>query len=122
GASVSEKKIKKKPGRDGGQGQCRFSLHGDSADSLGAPFPPNGRAENDKDERDQDEDHPTQTPQSVFVQTEGERLRNFWRDSDKLFATQQPVCARGNEIERLLVLGQRIVLNERRVAYHHHAR
>src|SRR5437588_190364 len=80
--------------------------------SLGAPFPPDGGAENDKDKRDQDQDHPAQTPQSVFVQTESERFRDLRRDANELLAAKQPVRARRNEIERLLVLGQRVVLNE----------
>src|SRR2546429_95112 len=37
-------------------------------------------------------------------------------------AAEQPIRARGNEIKRLLVLGQRVVLTERRVAYYDHAR
>src|SRR5947209_4347617 len=61
--SLHEKEISKNCCRDDEQDQCRFPLHDNSADSLSAPFPPNSRPENDKDERHQNEDHPTQTPQ-----------------------------------------------------------
>src|SRR5205085_2286638 len=58
--SLHENEIRKNRCRDDEQDQCRFPLHDDSTGSLGAPFPPNSGAENDKDKRHQDEDHPTQ--------------------------------------------------------------
>src|SRR4029077_19341985 len=119
--SLDKKEISKNSCRDDEQDQCRFPLHEISA-TLSAPFPPNGGAEDDKDERHEYKDRPAQAPQSAFVQAEGERLRNFGRDSNELLAAQEPVCDRRNEIERLLVLRQRVVLNEGGVAHHHHTR
>ena len=60
--------------------------------------------------------------QRAFGESEGECLWNFRRNPDELFATEQPIHAAGNEIEPLLVLRERVVLNECRIAYYHHAR
>ncbi len=46
----------------------------------------------------------------------------FGRDADHLLATEEPVDAGGNEIESLLVLGERIVLDEGRIGHHDEAR
>ncbi len=50
------------------------------------------------------------------------RLRNFRRDADHLLATEEPVDARGNKIQSLLVLGERVVLDEGGVGHHDEAR
>jgi hypothetical protein len=46
----------------------------------------------------------------LLVETEGQGLRNFGRDTNHLLAAEEPVDARGNKIQSLLVLGERIVL------------
>jgi len=38
-------------------------------------------------------ENPAQSAQCFRVEAERERLRNFWRDTDHLFAAQQPFTA-----------------------------
>src|ERR1700730_7183089 len=87
-----------------------------------APLPPDGHAEHRRDKRYHDENDPAHITECGVAQTEGESLGNFWCDADELLATEQPVHAPGNEIEGLLFLRERVVLNEGGVAHQHHAR
>src|ERR1700730_11900538 len=83
-----------------------------------AALPPDDGAEHRRDKRYHDENDPAQIAERGVAQTKGEGLGNFWCDADELLATKQPVHAPGNEIERLLFLRERVVLNERGVAHH----
>src|SRR5438552_17455658 len=89
---------------------------------LNPPLPPHHGSDHSVNQRDEHENNPTQPAQPFFAETESKRLWDFWRDPDKLFPTQQPVHTAGNEIERLLILRDRIVLNKSRVADCHQAR
>src|ERR1051326_6764916 len=86
--------------------------------SLGAPPPPDEEAENGRHEGQENQDDPAQTAQGFFIETECQRLWNFWRDANHLFTTEEPVDAGGNKIEPLLVLGERVVLNEGGIGYY----
>src|SRR4051794_4592206 len=81
--------------------------------SLGAALPPHRCACYRRDERHQDENDPAQAAQCTVVEREGERLLHFRRDPDELLAIQQPVDRRGNKVEPLLILGERVVLSKR---------
>src|SRR5580704_10137632 len=87
-----------------------------------APPPPNRGADYRRNERNHHQNDPTQVAQGIFAKTKGERLWNFRRDADELLAAEQPVHGAGNEIERLLFLGNRVVVDESRIADDHHAR
>src|SRR5207245_5493969 len=79
---------------------------------LNAPLPPHHGSDHGGNQRYEHQNNPAQPAQCLFVETEGERLRDLWRDTDKLFATKQPVHAARDEIEPLLILRDRIALNE----------
>src|SRR6476659_10717348 len=77
-----------------------------------ATLPPDDCSNGSWNQWHQDPKNPPQPAQCFRVQAERERLRNFWRDTDHLFAAQQPVHCAGNEIERRLILHDRAILNE----------
>ena len=82
-----------------------------------ATLPPDDCSNDSGNQRHQNQKNPAQPAQSFGVEAEREWLRNFWRDTDHLFAAQQPVHCAGNKIERRLILHNGIVLNERGVAH-----
>src|SRR5262249_51668850 len=83
---------------------------------LDATLPPDDRS-NDSGNQSQNQKNPSQPAQSFRIEAERERLRNFWRDTDHLFAAQQPIHCAGNKIERRLILHYGAVLNECSVAH-----
>src|SRR6266481_5236324 len=89
---------------------------------LNAPLPPDHGSDQGGNQRYEHQNNPAQPAQSLFVETEGERLRDLWCDTDELFATKQPVHTAGDEIEALLILRDRIVLNEACVANYYQTR
>ena len=66
---------------------------------LDAPLPPNHRSDHGRDQRHENQDNPAQPAQRILLKTEGERLRDFRRDTDKLFPAQQPVHTARDEVE-----------------------
>src|SRR5437667_7049503 len=86
------------------------------------PPPPNPGPQQCGDERKEDENDPAEVASRTIVETEDERLRYFWCDANELLTAEEPVHASGHEIERLLALGQCLVLYESGVAHDHHAR
>src|SRR5438876_5566068 len=89
---------------------------------LNAALPPHHRSDQRWHQRYEHQKNPAQLPQRLFVKTEGEWLRNLRRDTDKLFPTKQPVHTARDEIEPLLILRDRIVLNEACVANYYQTR
>src|SRR6266498_499416 len=89
---------------------------------LNAPLPPHHGSDHGRNQRHEDQDNPTQPAQRLFAETEGKRLRDFWRDTDKLFPTKQPIHTARDEIERLLILRDGIVLNKSRVTNYYQTR
>src|SRR3989454_8842449 len=87
-----------------------------------APLPPHHGSDHGRNQRHEHQDNPAQPTQRLFAETEGERLRDFWCDTDKLFPTKQPVHTARDEIESLLVLGDGIVLNKSRVTNYYQTR
>src|SRR5437867_1528721 len=79
---------------------------------LNAALPPHHRSDHRGHQRYEHQKNPAQPPQRLFVKTEGERLRDLRRDTDKLFPTKQPVHTARHEIEALLILRNCVVLNE----------
>src|SRR5215475_11084017 len=82
-----------------------------------ATLPPDDCSNGSGNQRHQAQKNPAQLAQSFRVETERERLRNFWCDTDHLFAAQQPVHCSGNKIERRLILHDGTVLNECSIAH-----
>src|SRR5213592_3462981 len=68
-----------------------------------APLPPHHGSDQGGNQRYEHQNNPAQPAQCLFVETEGERLRDLWRDSDKLFSTKQPVHTARDEILPLLI-------------------
>src|SRR4029079_3961931 len=77
-----------------------------------ATLPPDDCSNGRGNQRHQDQKKPAQPAQSLRIETKRERLRNFWRDADHLFAAPQPVYCAGNKIERRLILHDGSILNE----------
>src|SRR6476469_1665116 len=82
-----------------------------------ATLPPDDRSNDSGNQRHQNQKNPAQAAQPFRIEGERERLRNFWRDTDHLFAAQQPVHCSGHKIERRLILHDGTVLNEFSVAH-----
>src|SRR5215813_247233 len=61
-----------------------------------ATLPPDDCSNGSGNQRHQDQNDPEQPLQCFRVEAECERLRNFWRDTDHLFAAEQPVHRAGN--------------------------
>src|ERR1043166_8354554 len=89
---------------------------------LNAPLPPHHGSNHGWNQRHEYQNNPAQLAQRLFAETESERLRDFWRDTDKLFPTQQPIHTARDEIEPLLILRDGIVLNKSRVANYYQTR
>src|SRR5438046_10514649 len=89
---------------------------------LNAALPPHHRSDHRGHQRYEHQKNPAQPAQRLVVKTEGERLRDLRRDTDKLFPAKQPVHAARDEIESLLILRDGIVLNEASVANYYQAR
>src|SRR6266513_2707314 len=89
---------------------------------LNAALPPHHRSNQRGHQRYEHQKNPAQPAQRLFVKTEVERLRDLRRDTDKLFPTKQPVHTAGDEVEALLVLRDRVVLNECCVTHYYQAR
>src|SRR5262249_39416936 len=87
-----------------------------------ATLPPNNRSDGSGNQRHQEQNNPEQPAQCFRIETERERLRNLWRNTDHLFAAQQPVHCAGNKIERRLILHNGTVLNERSIAHRDESR
>src|SRR5215831_1833445 len=82
-----------------------------------AALPPDEYSNGSGNQRHQEQNNPKQPAQCFWIETERERLRNLWRNTDHLFAAQQPVDCAGNKIERRLILHNGAVLNERGIAH-----
>src|SRR3982751_1118165 len=89
---------------------------------LHATLPPHYRSDHGGYYRHEHQKDPAQPAQPVLVECKDERLRDFWRDADELLPAEQPVHAARDEIESLLILRDRIVLNKRGVANHYKPR
>src|SRR5213594_1647468 len=79
------------------------------------PLPPHHGSDHGRNQRQENQKNPTQPAQRLFSETEGERRRDFWCYTDKLFPTKQSVHTDRDEIEPLLILRDGIVMNKRRV-------
>src|SRR6185369_1242450 len=82
-----------------------------------ATLPPDDCSNDSGNQRHQDEKNPAQPAEPFRIEAERKRLRNFGRDTDHLFAAQQPIHSAGNKIERGLILHDGTVLKKCSVAH-----
>src|SRR5436190_11354580 len=89
---------------------------------LNASLPPHYGSDQSGNERYEYQNNPAQPAQRFFVQGEGKRFRNFGRDANELLPTKQLVHTARNEVESLLILRDRVILNKTGIANYYQTR
>ena len=98
----------------------RFAQH----DNKGSdpPLPPHYRSDHGGNQRHEYQNNPAQPAQRFFVQGKRKRFRNFGRDANELLPTKQPVHTARNEVESLLILRDRVIVNKTSIANYYQTR
>src|SRR5215216_1856710 len=89
---------------------------------LNASLPPHYGSNYSRNQRYQNQNDPPQPAQRLLVQGKGKCFWYFGRDADELLPTKQPVHTTRYEIESLLILRDRVILNKTRVANYYRTR